>query len=501
MLLRSDDADIARFGPDSVSAGNPKQMPWIKVADHAPYFMTEAGEGWTPIGHNDAIAWDDLNPLFRRRNVDSVRSHLRWLRAHGVNCIRLMLEYCQGKHRFLERPAGTFVPSIVQMWDDLLRLCEEEQIRILLTPYDTFWMWQHWKYHPYSVANGGCLDHPSRLLTCPEARAAIKRRLDFAARRWGGSGALFAWDLWNEIHPAQAGGSADVFHEFISDISRFVKEIEVELYGRSHPRTVSLFGPELKWRPHLRMEEPIFRHPDLDFASIHIYESGTIDAPRNTVDAAVAMGRIVVKSIAEMPVERPFLDTEHGPINTYKDGRRTLAAEFDDEYFRHMQWAHLASGGAGGGMRWPNRTPHRLTQGMRLAQAGLAGFVDLIDWPRFRRRSLNANIRVTAPAGMDAAAKRRAARVAAFGCGDERQAVVWLLRTDLKARGATMTRDQPLRVTVRVPGLAPGAYRITPWFTREGRAAQPIFAPAGEDGLDLPAFDLASDMAFAIVRA
>ncbi len=138
---------------------------------------------------------------------------------------------------------------------------------------------------------------------------------------------------------------------------------------------------------------------------------------------------------------------------------------------------------------------------MRLAQAGLAGFVDLIDWPRFRRRSLNANIRVTAPAGMDAAAKRRAARVAAFGCGDERQAVVWLLRTDLKARGATMTRDQPLRVTVRVPGLAPGAYRITPWFTREGRAAQPIFAPAGEDGLDLPAFDLASDMAFAIVRA
>ena len=28
----------------------------------------------------------------------------------------------------------------------------------------------------------------------------------FMVERWGGSGALFAWDLWNEIHYAQAGG-------------------------------------------------------------------------------------------------------------------------------------------------------------------------------------------------------------------------------------------------------------------------------------------------------
>src|SRR5207237_1345122 len=160
--------------------------------------------------------------------------------------------------------------------------------------------------------------------------------------------------------------------------------------GRSHPQTVSLFGPELTLKPHMDMATPIFRHPDLDFASLHIYASGTIDNPRNTIDAAVAMGAIVRRSLEEITDGRPFLDSEHGPIHTFKDRKKTLPEPFDDEYFAHMQWAHLASGGAGGGMRWPNRRPHTLTPGMRRAQAALSRFLPLIDWTHFRRRNLNS---------------------------------------------------------------------------------------------------------------
>lgn len=80
--------------------------------------------------------------------------------------------------------------------------------------------------------------------------------------RWGGSGALFAWDLWNEIHQAWAGDSADCFGEFIADLSQHVRRLGERLYGRSHPHTVSLFGPELDWRPDLPLAEAIFRHPD-----------------------------------------------------------------------------------------------------------------------------------------------------------------------------------------------------------------------------------------------
>src|SRR5690606_11935573 len=66
-------------------------LPWIKGAPDAPYFKTEAGEDWTPIGQNDAITWPDFAGLFRSRNLQQVEGHLAWLADHGVTCLRLML--------------------------------------------------------------------------------------------------------------------------------------------------------------------------------------------------------------------------------------------------------------------------------------------------------------------------------------------------------------------------------------------------------------------------
>ena len=463
---------------------------WIRAAPNAPYFIDEAGAPWTPIGQNDAIDWPELRGLFRRRDLPAVERHLRWLKASGVTCLRLMMEYAEGRGRYFENPIGHPVPDMVRLWDDLFALCEQVGLRILLTPFDTFWTWLKFTHHPYSQARGGPLDHPSRLLLCGETRAAIKARLEFAVRRWGGSGALFAWDLWNEIHPAQAQDSAHTFPEFIADLSQHVRTLEQALYGRTHPQTVSLFGPELWWRPEMPIAEPIFRHPDLDFCNLHIYREGTIDAPRDTVQPAMAMGRIVRDCLAEITDGRPFFDSEHGPIHTFKDKKKSLPRAFDDEYFRHLQWAHFASGGAGGGMRWPNRRPHVLTAGMREAQGALAGFTGLIDWTRFDRTNLNDEVRVSAKT------------FGVFACGSTDQAVVWLLRRGaLDARGQVRRDAPPVTPEVRVPGLEDGAYRITAWDTAAG-------APTGEQAAESAAGTLtftpppiATDRAFAIRRA
>jgi hypothetical protein len=477
-LDRSAPAERTRFG-----------LPWIQVARDSPYFVTETGEPWTPIGQNDSISWVELRGLFRRRDLPGVEAHLRWLADHGVTCLRLMVEYAQVRHRYFERPMGIFVPNMVQLWDDLFALCERHGLRILITPFDTFWTWLHWRWHPYNRQNGGVLDKPSRILLCGEAREAIKARLTFMVERWGGSGALFAWDLWNEIHPAQAEDTADCFGVFIHDLSTHVRRLEERLYGRSHPQTVSLFGPELWWRPHLDLREPIFRHPDLDFATIHLYRQGTIDHPRNTVDAAIDTGRIVRESLAEIRDRRPFLDTEHGPIHTFKDKKLTLAEAFDDEYFRHMQWAHLASGAAGGGMRWPNRRPHTLTAGMRRAQSNLGGFLPLIDWPRFRRRNLNSEVNVSSPS------------IAPFACGDGSQAVVWLLRHDARRKGMVRPDARPIRPRLSVPGLDPGRYRITAWDTSLGISRGTLEAKVeGGPCLDFEVPAFVADLALAIRR-
>ncbi len=119
------------------------------VAPAAPYFLTENGQPWTPIGQNDAITWPDLAGLFQRRDLAAVEGHLAWLAAHGVTCLRLMLEYCQTDHRYLERPVGRFQPHVVRLGDDLFARCAKYGLRVLLMPFDTYWMGRRWRHHPY----------------------------------------------------------------------------------------------------------------------------------------------------------------------------------------------------------------------------------------------------------------------------------------------------------------------------------------------------------------
>ena len=149
-------------------------LPWIRVAEGAPYFVTEFGEPWTPIGHNDALTWPRLNKLWRRRDPASVESHLRDLAESGVTVLRLMLEYAQDRHRYLERPVGRFNPHVVRFWDDLIQLCERVGMRLLLTPFDTYWTWLKWHAHPYNRKSGGPLDKPSRCC-CREKRGRPSR--------------------------------------------------------------------------------------------------------------------------------------------------------------------------------------------------------------------------------------------------------------------------------------------------------------------------------------
>ena len=77
---------------------------------------------------------------------------------------------------------------MVRLWDDMFALCERTGMRILLTPMDTFFQWINWKRHPFNRKNGGPCAARSRLMVDPETRAAIKNRIAFVTRRWGGIG-------------------------------------------------------------------------------------------------------------------------------------------------------------------------------------------------------------------------------------------------------------------------------------------------------------------------
>lgn len=190
------------------------------------------------------------------------------------------------------------------------------------------------------------------------------------------------------------------------------------------------------------------------------------------------MANWVRYALARTPAGHPFTDTEHGPIHLFNDHRKTLPEAFDDEYERHLMWAHLASGGAGSGMRWPARHPHVLTPGMGRALHGLSRFTRLLDWRDFTPADASPDVRV-ATEGVDV-----------FGCRDARQAVVWLLRgTERVEHG----------VPLALRGLRPGPYRVTLWDTAAGCSPGALEATATDEGevrVVLPA--LGRDLALAV---
>jgi mannan endo-1,4-beta-mannosidase len=92
--------------------------------------------------------------------------------------------------------------------------------------------------------------------------------------------------------------------------------------------------------------------------------------------------------------------------------------------------------------------------------------------------------------------------VACFGCGDEAQAVMWLLRTDTIGEDGMMHPGaEPVSPSIGVPGLSPGRYNVTAWSTLEGRAYATCQVEKGaEPALHLQVPPFAADVALAISR-
>jgi mannan endo-1,4-beta-mannosidase len=476
---------------DLLDGDRPRVLPWVRLGPSRRYFETESGEPFLIIGQNDALTWPELEGLIGRRDVGAVDRHLAWLKAHGVTTLRVMLEYV-GDGLFLERRPGEFDPVTVRAVDDLVALCERHGLRLLLTPFDTFFTWVMWDEHPYNARLGGPCRRQLDLLTHPDGMAAVKRRLAFVVGRWGGSGAVFAWDLWNELghdHGVATetidDATAEALSGVVSELSELVRRTERREFGRSHLQTVSHFGAE----PRGPLADLAFRHPALDFATTHVYEPGAIDAPTNTVAAADAMARWVRHALTEIRDGRPFTDSETGPIHTFKDLGVTLPDAFDMTYFRHMAWAHLASGGAGGGMRWPNRHPHTLTPGMRQAQGVMADFARLIDWPNFAARNVTEQL------------VARPDELLAYACADDRQAVAWLLRgrDALDLEGELPFRPLLAGATLELPPLSPGTYAVSYVETNHGHTlAEAAVVSDGSTPLRLDPPPFRHDLAVAV---
>ena len=257
------------------------------------------------------------------------------LAEHGVTVLRIMLEYCQDECWFFEDPVGNFVPEAVLYWDDLIGLCERYKVRLLVTFWDTFFMTRRWEQHPYSRPGSGFANTQVLCSPIPEVTELEKRRIRFFIGGWGNSPAIFAYDVFNEIGPNwQLTGTPEAQTGWVTEMARFIKEYEMARWGKRHLLTVSVFGAKAE----NGYDELIYRHPELDFATTHVYVYGVVDNPDNTIDCALTMQDAVRFAYSHMEEPRPYTDSESGPIHLFMDRNEQLSDEFDEEYFHNMSW-------------------------------------------------------------------------------------------------------------------------------------------------------------------
>ncbi|HVL40287.1 MAG TPA: hypothetical protein VM328_12930, partial [Fimbriimonadaceae bacterium] len=431
---------------------------FVRVMTGGRHFTHSDGRAFIPIGYNHNPDWTTLRHSDPDAESYDPKVTDRWfqnLKDHGVNLVRLMIETPTSGN--LEETIGVLEPEHVLWLDNVFLAARKHGVKLMVTPYDTFWMNQRWDTTHYNPAlgKGGMIHEKIQFITSRQAIEAQKRRLRFLVDRYGNLGEVFCWEILNEADiwwgatPAQLKAWSD-------DIVSFLKAYQKKKWGRTHLVTMSF----AEGMPKAELAELAFREPGYDLATTHLYV-GITKAPKSRDDAigaGLAIGRGVRHALSEIRDARPYIDGENGPIDDWIEDEK-----LDDEVFHAMSWGHLCSGGSGSSLRWPYRNPHHLTPGMLRYLKSMRAFVDGVDW-----RSMTGPVRSEELTGTG---------VAGVQVTTDRASLVWLM-----GRGG-------MPPVVRLKDFEGQHYRmfdtrLGKWLA-SGTLSGELRAPAGVDSIAL----------------
>lgn len=360
--------------PGVLVKADPRREDFVRVMPGGRYFIHADGRTFTPIGYNHNPDWPELeqsHPL--HADYEPARTD-RWfanLKAHGVNVVRLMVETPPSGN--LEEVPGTIRPEHLIWLDHVVAAARKHDVKLWVTPYDTFWMNLRADASPYWKANGGPIDNPTDFLTKPEIIELQKQRMKLLIDRYGNLGTIFAWEIMNEVD-LWWKATPEQIRTWTNEMSTFVRDYQRQRWGVGPMVTISFAEP----MPEGLNAETAFRRPDFDFATMHLYIGASRGPkPGDAEQAGIDFAKGVLYARRQVRDNRPVLDGESGPID-----RWIADAAFDNEVFHAMSWHHLLAGGAGPGTRWPYRNPHHLTPGMLRSLKSMRAFTDGVPWAK-----------------------------------------------------------------------------------------------------------------------
>lgn len=235
-------------------------------------FARADGRAFVPFGAN--VAWthaSDVAGYYRATLAAFARAHLNWMRVWMAHWGRTNLDWIRPEDG-APVPPGGISPLVAARWDELLVAAEEQGVylQIALQHHGQFstTVNPNWADNPWNAANpGGFLKSPSDFFTDPTARLLTALKYRYIVARWSWSPAVFAWELFNEVHWVDAlklDRNEAAVAQWHDDMAKFIRS--VDLYA--HPVTTSTEN----------LRSPIYA--SMDFLQPHLYSAHLLAAAR-----------------------------------------------------------------------------------------------------------------------------------------------------------------------------------------------------------------------------
>ncbi len=513
----------------------------------SPYggrFVFENGDAFLPVGDHLGLSWAFTRTLYPGNIYNpqngqlinfyndtpeegEAEAYFQLLQSRGINTMRIYLEllepgqlnnphWPEGGY-WLEYPARTYNDEMRQFISNLVTLANDYGVYLILSPFDSFHFRDTFEeLVPFASSNGGTLDDLDFFYSDPGTLQQAKDRIDVIAG-WVqamahndhvlGWESISEWDAFGWGRHPSGDGTPDrapdltLRAQWINALQEYMKQADPDRM---------VFSSTISRDPRGPVARAVFNSRSFDAYTTHLYTPANLEPINNPdsakgVRAAEEQAFLTSYWMLRRTDSRPFIDGEWGMsredwpdgIVSYRDG---FQYEDDEDLFRTVLWAGIASGQAGTPLRivteeldpnayiltdpdLPDVSLFSIDGNMRpLQQVMAAFFADTslgFDWAHASLMPLTSLIR--------AEAQGRALK--AWGSTDGRQGLAYVLHDTNQSSGtvsgATLTIDGLDRDSI---------FDIEVWSTDVGttapmRTISAVFSASGEITFNLPDFD------------
>lgn len=365
----------------------------IRQAPGGRYFVREDGANYVPVGYHlfrgdlatryiyDAPVWLGTQMYNWAQDPgagSAVTNYFDKLQANGVTVMRLWLEefflpvmnngnFNAANGAFwLEFPRGNFNPKMGDFLVDVLRLCAERGIYVLICPFETYKYDEYLHRTCWSTLNGGPLADINQFFVNSDALAMCKARWQWVINQVKNSGyedAVFGYELLNEYDSwewsqASPNYEVDAYYRatFVLNLAQYVKSLD--------PDRMVMLSPA-EWDPHAAKAAVTFYDSLFDVALPHLYLVASRqpwDNPFPFRGAAIMKehSRAIAWWTLNRLNNRPVMDGEWQPSDERKPNPAVpgyfagFTEANDNECTRTVWFTELCSGAAGPGLRFPS---------------------------------------------------------------------------------------------------------------------------------------------------